>query len=76
MSTPTIDEYWQWNGQSLQMPYWGITSFGGSRQELPLLRGQLQNYAVAYRAGQMWRPKQYDQRVILSPWPCGLWELI
>jgi hypothetical protein len=69
--TNTTDEYWSWNGVSLNQPWWNIASFGGSRQDLPLLRGQ--NYPVAYRAGQIWRAKQPDQRVItLSMWAAGI----
>jgi hypothetical protein len=48
-----------------------VSSFGGSRQDLPLLRGQ--NYPVAYRAGQMWRSKQPDQRTVsLAMWAAGV----
>jgi hypothetical protein len=36
-----------------------------------LLRGS--NYPIAYYAGQMWRPKQPDQRVImLAIWAAGV----
>jgi hypothetical protein len=67
----TTNEYWDFNGNPLNQPWWNITSFGGSRQSLPLLRGQ--NYPLAYRAGQMWRPKQPDQRTItLAMWAAGI----
>jgi hypothetical protein len=71
VGTVTTTEYWDWNGTPLNQPYWNITSFGGSRQDLPLLRGQ--NYPVAYRAGQMWRSKQPDQRTVsLAMWAAGI----
>lgn len=69
--SPTTTEYWDFNGTPLNQPFWNISSFGGSRQDLPLMRGQ--NYPVAYRAGQMWRPKQPDQRTItLAMWAAGI----
>lgn len=69
--SPTTNEFWDWEGTALNQPWWNITSFGGSRQDLPLLRGQ--NYPVAYRDGQMWRPKNPDQRVItLAMWIAGV----
>lgn len=71
MTTPTTVEYWDWNGVTLNSPYWNITTFGGSRQDLPLLRGQ--NYAIAYRTGQMWRQKMFDQRTVsLAMWTAGI----
>lgn len=67
----STEEFWDWNGTSLNREFWNITTFGGSRQDLPLLRGG--NYTVAYRAGQMWRPKQPDQRKItLAMWTAGV----
>lgn len=69
--TVTTSEFWDWQGTPLNQPWWNVTSFGGSRQDLPLLRGQ--NYPVAFRGGQMWRPKQADQRVItLAMWAAGV----
>lgn len=71
MTTPTTTEYWSWNGTVLNSQWWNITSFGGSRQDLPLLRGQ--NYTIAYRNGQMWRPKNFDQRTVsLAMWTAGV----
>jgi hypothetical protein len=65
------DESWLFNGMYLGTPEWNVTTFGGSRQDLPLLRGQ--NYTIAYRNGQMWRQKQYDQRTIsLAMWTAGI----
>jgi hypothetical protein len=53
------------------MPYWNFTTWGGSRQDLPLLRGQ--NYTLAYRSGQMWRQKYFDQRTISAAfWAVGV----
>lgn len=71
LDSVTTDEWWDWNGIPLNQPYWNVASFGGSRQDLPLLRGQ--NYVVAYRGGQMWRPKQPDQRTVsLAMWAAGV----
>lgn len=67
----TTDEYWDWQGTPLNQPWYNITTFGGSRWDLPLLRGQ--NYPIAYRAGQMWRPKMPDQRTVtLAMWAAGV----
>lgn len=69
--TPTTTEYWSWNGVALNMPFWNLTTWGGSRQDAPTLRGQ--NYAVAYRAGQQWRAKQPDQRALsMAMWAAGI----
>jgi hypothetical protein len=66
----TNQELWAWNGLALQSSYWNLTTFGGSRSGLPTLRGS--NYALAYRAGQSWRPKFPDQRTIsLTMWMDG-----
>lgn len=47
-----------------------LTTFGGSRSGLPTLRGE--NYPLAYRAGQAWRPKFPDQRTVsLTMWMDG-----
>jgi hypothetical protein len=63
-------EAWYWNGLALNQPYWNITTFGGSRYAMPVLRGQ--NYQVPYRAGQAWRPKMPDSRTItLTMWLDG-----
>jgi hypothetical protein len=67
----TTTEFWQWNGVSLNMPMWNLTTWGGSRQDAPTLRGQ--NYVVAYRAGQMWRAKMPDQRTLsMAMWAAGI----
>ncbi len=63
-ASATTQEFWSWNNTTLNMPHLNITSFGGSRMDLPLNRGS--NYTVAYRDGQLWRPKNFDQRTILN----------
>jgi hypothetical protein len=66
----TPNESWLWNGFALNQPYWNISSFGGSRSGIPVLRGA--NYSVPYRAGQSWRPKYPDQRTItMTMWLSG-----
>jgi len=63
-------ETWFWNGMPLSQPYWNISTFGGSRSSVPVLRGQ--NYQVPYRAGQAQRAKFPDQRTIsLTMWLDG-----
>jgi hypothetical protein len=63
-------ETWFWNGLALSQPYWNISTFGGSRSGVPVLRGQ--NYQVPYRAGQSQRPKYPDSRTIsLTMWLDG-----
>jgi len=65
-------ELWAWNGTPLQDPNgaWNISTMGGSRFALPVLRGQ--NVAVPYRAGQSWRGKYPDSRTItLTMWADG-----
>ena len=66
----TPQEAWYWNGFALQQPYWNITTFGGSRSGVPVLRGQ--NIQVPYRAGQAWRPKYPDQKTVtMTMWLDG-----
>ena len=71
MPSATTNEIWSFNGVVLNTPYWNISTMGGSRFDLPQLRGS--NYAVAYRAGQQWRAKQPDQRKILTPITLAMW---
>lgn len=67
----TTEEFWEWQGNSLNTAFWNFSTWGGSRQDMPLLRGS--NYTVSYRAGQMWRPKQPDQRKIsFAFWTAGI----
>jgi hypothetical protein len=68
----TNQELWSFNGTVLQSPNgaWNITTWGGSRYGIPVLRGQ--NIAVPYRAGQNWRAKYPDSRTItLAMWADG-----
>jgi hypothetical protein len=63
-------ETWYWNGLALSQPYWNLTTFGGSRSGIPVLRGQ--NIEVPYRAGQGWRAKFPDSRTLsLTMWMDG-----
>jgi hypothetical protein len=65
-------ELWYFNGTPLQDPHgaWNISTMGGSRFGLPVLRGQ--NVAVPYRAGQSWAPKYLDARTVtLTMWADG-----
>lgn len=69
-SFTTFQEAWFWNGFALQQPYWNITTFGGSRNNVPVLRGA--DYPVPYRAGQAWRAKYPDERTIaMTMWLDG-----
>jgi hypothetical protein len=61
------NEIWFWNGMPLSTSYYNVATFGGSRFGLPTNRGQ--DYAVPYRAGQLWRAKYPDERTItLTMW--------
>ena len=65
-------ELWYFNGTPLQDPHgaWNISTMGGSRFGLPVLRGQ--NIAVPYRAGQSYSPKFPDARTVtLTMWADG-----
>lgn len=69
---PTNQELWYFNGVPLQSATgaWNITTMGGSRFGVPVLRGQ--NIAVPYRAGQAWRAKWPDARTVtLTMWADG-----
>lgn len=67
----TTDEVWSFNGTPLNQPYWNISTFGGSRYSLPLLRGQ--NIEVPFTAGQEWRYKLPDSRTVtLVMWAAGV----
>lgn len=72
--TPYVanQELWSYNGTALQSPNgaWNISTMGGSRFGIPVLRGQ--NIPVPYRAGQNWRAKYPDSRTItLTMWADG-----
>lgn len=60
-------ELWYFNGTPLQTSYYNVATFGGSRAGIPVNRGQ--DYAVPYRAGQLWRAKYPDERTVtLNMW--------
>lgn len=70
MAATTV-EVWQWNGTTLNQPYWNIATFGGSRLAAPPLRGT--NIQIPYIGGQQWRFKAPDSRVItLIMWVAGV----
>jgi hypothetical protein len=74
------DEYWGFipavgptAGQetSLQQQHWNIAVYGGSRFNLPTLRGQ--DIEQPYRAGKQWRAKYPDSRTLtLGMWTAGI----
>lgn len=56
---------------SLNQPFWNIATFGGSRFSLPPMRGT--DIPVAFQAGQQWRYKFPDSRVLtLVMWAAGI----
>ncbi len=66
----STDEYWSIDNVSLHQYGWSVTTVGGSRYDLPPRRGS--NLTLAYRPGQMHRPKTPDSRVInLIMWVTG-----
>lgn len=68
----TPAELWYFNGVALQSANgaWNISTMGGSRFGIPVLRGQ--NVSVPYRAGQSWRAKWPDARTVtLTMWADG-----
>ncbi len=65
------DEWWDINGVSLHQYGWSVTTLSGSRYSLPPRRGD--NLKLAYRPGQIHRPKLADQRTIdLAMWVTGI----
>lgn len=67
----TSDEYWDVNGTALNTYAHNIATFGGSRYDLPNLRGE--NAQFAYRPGSEFRSKVADSRVItLMMWVAGV----
>ncbi len=67
----SVDEWWSLDGVSLHQYGWAISTFGGSRYDLPTRRGE--NIQVAYRRGQVHRPKTPDQRTIsMNMWLQGI----
>lgn len=60
MTNTITDEWWGWivpglAEVSLQQPWLGITTIGGSRFGVPTLRGT--DIEVPFQAGLTWRPK-------------------
>jgi hypothetical protein len=79
--TNTVAEYWEWtptlpsgslgSAVSLQQPWLGIGTVGGSRFGLPTLRGQ--DYEIPFRAGMSWRAKYPNSRnITLVMWTAGV----
>lgn len=67
----TTDEYWTYGGVSLHQPQWNVKTFGGSRWNLPPVRGS--NTTVLRQAGQVYRPKVLDQRtIVLKMWVAAI----
>lgn len=66
----TTDEAWEIDGVSLHQYGWNVATVGGSRYDLPPLRGE--NIRLAYRPGAVHRPKVADSRTInLIMWVSG-----
>lgn len=59
---PSSPEYWDIDGVSLHEYGWSVTTFGGSRYDLPPRRGE--NIKFAYRPGAIHRNKLADSRTI------------
>src|SRR5712692_9521566 len=67
----STDELWTIDGTPLQTFAYNIATLGGSRFDLPPLRGS--NMTFAYRPGQIWRPKIADARTMtLLMWVAGV----
>ncbi len=67
----TTDELWTWDSVDLNTYAYNIATIGGSRFDLPPIRGS--NMTFAYRYGQRWRRKVADQRVLtLLMWVAGV----
>lgn len=70
----STDEYWTIDNVSLHQFGWSVTTFGGSRWDLPPRRGS--NITLAYRPGQIHKPKLPDSRpIILAMWVTGGYDL-
>lgn len=64
-----VEEYWEVEGQSLHTWAYAIETLSG-RDGLPGRRGT--NEVVAYRHGEIWRPKVFDARTLsLAMWVKG-----
>jgi hypothetical protein len=67
----TTDEAWSIAGTSLHQYGWNVTTFGGSRYELPPRRGD--NIKINNRPGTRFRPKLADSHQIsLLMWVDGI----
>lgn len=65
----SVDEYWEVDGVSLHTWAWAIETLSG-REGIPPRRGS--NVTVAYRPGEVWRPKVFGPRVeSLAMWVRG-----
>ena len=71
----SVDEYWSIDGVSLHQFGWSVATVGGSRYDLPPLRGD--NVMIAYRPGSVHRYEQCplrDPRIrevrVSRPSPC------
>lgn len=65
-----LGDRWSVDGAPLQTYAYNISSWGGSRQSPPPLRGD--NILIPHRAGRRWLPKQVDSRTItLGMWVVG-----
>lgn len=63
------EEYWEVDGVSLHTWAWAVATLDG-REGLPQRRGE--NQVVAYRPGEVWRPKVFGPRVVpLIMWVKG-----
>lgn len=68
---PSSDEYWMIDGVSLHEYGWSVSTIGGSRYDLPPLRGE--DIQLAYRPGKVHRPKYPDSRTVeLVMWVAGV----
>ncbi len=67
----STSEYWDIDGVSLNTFAYNIATIGGSRYDLPPLRGEDSQFA--HRPGSEFRPKTVDSRIIsLAMWVAGI----
>lgn len=68
--TNSTDEYWDVDGVSLQTLAWNLTTWGGSKQGAPSLRGD--DLVIPGRPGAVVMPKTVESRTIeFSGWVIG-----
>jgi len=66
----TTSEYWSIDGVSLQTYAQNITTWGGTKQGAPALRGS--DIAIPHRPGAIWQPKVVDSQTIdFEGWVIG-----